>query len=29
VIENVVKPILPEQLVHGDITYHINPTAGS
>jgi S-adenosylmethionine synthetase len=26
VIEKVVKPVLPENLVSGDITYHINPT---
>jgi len=26
VIEKVVKPELPEELVGGDITYHINPT---
>ncbi len=26
VIENVVKPVLPKELVKGDITYHINPT---
>jgi len=26
VIENVVKPMLPEELVNGDIKYHINPT---
>ncbi len=26
VIENVVKPMLPEELVNGAITYHINPT---
>lgn len=26
VIENVVKPVLPEELVNGDIKYHINPT---
>ena len=26
VIENVVKPSLPEELVQGDIIYHINPT---
>jgi S-adenosylmethionine synthetase len=26
VIENVVKPELPAELVNGDITYHINPT---
>ena len=26
VIEKVVKPSLPEELVDGDITYHINPT---
>jgi len=25
-IEEVVKPVLPEELVNGDITYHINPT---
>ncbi len=26
VINQVVKPVLPEELVSGDITYHINPT---
>jgi len=26
VIENVVKPILPKELVNGEITYHVNPT---
>jgi len=26
IIENVVKPELPADLVNGDITYHINPT---
>ena len=26
VIENVVKPVLPEKLVNGEITYHVNPT---
>ncbi len=26
VIENIVKPELPEELVNGTITYHINPT---
>ena len=26
VIEKVIKPILPEELVNGDITYHVNPT---
>jgi S-adenosylmethionine synthetase len=26
VIENVVKPVLPEELLSGDIIYHINPT---
>ena len=26
VIEKVVKPILPEDLIDGEITYHINPT---
>ncbi|MBI2433075.1 MAG: methionine adenosyltransferase [Candidatus Hydrogenedentes bacterium] len=26
IIERVVKPILPEEYVQGDITYHINPT---
>ena len=26
VIEKVVKPSLPEELIDGDITYHINPT---
>ncbi len=26
VIEKVVKPLLPEDLVSGEITYHINPT---
>ena len=26
VIEQVVKPSLPEELITGDITYHINPT---
>ena len=26
VIEQVVKPVLPAELVNGDITYHINPT---
>jgi S-adenosylmethionine synthetase len=26
VIENVIKPSLPPELISGDITYHINPT---
>ncbi|MEM9365540.1 MAG: methionine adenosyltransferase [Planctomycetota bacterium] len=26
IIENVIKPELPEDLVHGEITYHVNPT---
>jgi S-adenosylmethionine synthetase len=26
VIEKVVKPVLPEALVNGDVTYHVNPT---
>jgi S-adenosylmethionine synthetase len=26
VIENVVKPVLPAELVQGNITYHVNPT---
>lgn len=26
VIEKIVKPLLPESLVKGDITYHVNPT---
>jgi S-adenosylmethionine synthetase len=26
VIENVVKPVLPAELLNGKITYHINPT---
>jgi S-adenosylmethionine synthetase len=26
VIEKIVKPLLPKELVDGDITYHINPT---
>jgi len=26
VIEQVVKPVLPEELVNGQITYHVNPT---
>jgi S-adenosylmethionine synthetase len=26
VVEKVVKPLLPEQLVNGDIVYHVNPT---
>jgi S-adenosylmethionine synthetase len=26
VIEKIVKPLLPKELVSGDITYHINPT---
>jgi S-adenosylmethionine synthetase len=26
VIEKIVKPLLPKQLVNGEITYHINPT---
>jgi S-adenosylmethionine synthetase len=26
VIENVVKPVLPAELVNGAITYHVNPT---
>ena len=26
VIEKVINPVLPEELVNGDITYHINPT---
>lgn len=26
VIENVIKPVLPQDLVNGEIVYHINPT---
>ena len=26
VIENIIKPELPEDLINGEITYHINPT---
>jgi S-adenosylmethionine synthetase len=26
VIDNVVRPILPAELVNGEITYHVNPT---
>jgi len=26
VIENIVRPALPEELIDGEITYHINPT---
>jgi S-adenosylmethionine synthetase len=26
IIENVIKPLLPESMVDGDVTYHINPT---
>jgi S-adenosylmethionine synthetase len=26
VVKNVVKPVLPQELVNGQITYHINPT---
>jgi S-adenosylmethionine synthetase len=26
IIEQVIKPILPQDLVKGDITYHVNPT---
>jgi len=26
VIEKIIKPILPEDLVNGEITYHVNPT---
>ena len=26
VIEKVIKPVLPTELIQGDITYHINPT---
>ncbi|RMF93829.1 MAG: methionine adenosyltransferase [Planctomycetota bacterium] len=26
VIEKAVKPVLPEELINGDITYHVNPT---
>lgn len=26
VIDNVVRPVLPAELVNGDITYHVNPT---
>ena len=26
VIEKIVKPVLPQELVNGEITYHINPT---
>jgi S-adenosylmethionine synthetase len=26
VIERVVKPVLPAELVNGDVTYHVNPT---
>lgn len=26
VIDNVVRPVLPADLVNGDITYHVNPT---
>ena len=25
-IEEVIKPVLPEELINGDITYHVNPT---
>lgn len=26
-VENeIVRPLLPEELVHGDVTYHVNPT---
>jgi S-adenosylmethionine synthetase len=26
VIDNVVRPVLPAELLNGDITYHVNPT---
>jgi S-adenosylmethionine synthetase len=26
VIRQIIKPSLPEELIHGDITFHINPT---
>jgi S-adenosylmethionine synthetase len=26
IVEKIVKPLLPAELVNGDITYHINPT---
>jgi len=26
IIENVIKPIVPSELVNGEITYHVNPT---
>jgi S-adenosylmethionine synthetase len=26
VIEKIIKPLLPESLIKGDITYHVNPT---
>jgi S-adenosylmethionine synthetase len=26
IIENIVKPVLPQELVNGQITYHVNPT---
>jgi len=26
VVDQIVKPLLPEDLVHGEITYHVNPT---
>ena len=26
VIDQIVRPLLPEDLVHGEITYHVNPT---
>ncbi len=26
IIEQVIKPVIPSELVHGDIIYHVNPT---
>ncbi len=26
VIDQIVRPLLPEDLIHGEITYHVNPT---
>ena len=26
VVDQIVKPLLPEDLVHGEITYHVNPS---
>jgi S-adenosylmethionine synthetase len=26
VVEQIAKPLLPEELVNGDVTYHVNPT---